>query len=409
MKYIWICIIVLLLTPLSVQATTPEAIKDYAKGQKTGISFYYENLVTGEKISHNPDKVFQAASTIKLPLVLYIYELASQEKLNLDSKIAYHSSYYYEGSGVIRYEKNRDSYTVKDLAQKSMVHSDNIAYSMLRSKVGVSNFKSYLRSVGGRLVDTNGYTTMNCSDYAKYIKRYYQFTLENEALGQQLTSYWQNTVFNEHIVAGVPHLEVGHKIGWLPRQNLYHDGGVVYHEQPYVLIIMNQGMEASKQANIFKTLTEKINTYHEINYINEEMLPGRTLAKMLDEEITWQPETNQAMITFGKTTLILDKESKSIYLNDEEIINTNVFYKDSIYITKDFIVNQLLIPLSELPVICGADIQWDDASCTAYCKIGEDQYLFDTKNNKAYKNQEETKILFLFKNGKVFVSKTIMI
>ncbi len=72
------------LVPVSAASMYPTAeslIKKYSKSYPK-LSVYYRNLVTGETYTYQPTKVRQAASTIKLPLVLYVYELAAKNKLN---------------------------------------------------------------------------------------------------------------------------------------------------------------------------------------------------------------------------------------------------------------------------------------------------------------------------------------
>lgn len=81
------------------------------------ISIYYENLSTGEKYSYNSSKIRPAASTIKLPLALFLYDLASKGKINLDEKLTYRSHHYYGGRDVSK-GPGCTSYTIRDLLKK---------------------------------------------------------------------------------------------------------------------------------------------------------------------------------------------------------------------------------------------------------------------------------------------------
>ncbi|WP_075982988.1 serine hydrolase [Bacillus massilinigeriensis] len=99
------------------------------------ITLQYRDLTNGDEYQINAKASRSAASTIKLPLVLYVMELASQKKINLNQKLTYKSYHYYGGSVVIQYAKVGSKYTIRDLVKKAMVYSDNIAFIMLKEKV----------------------------------------------------------------------------------------------------------------------------------------------------------------------------------------------------------------------------------------------------------------------------------
>ena len=132
-------------------STLDQTVKSASK-KVPKLALYYQNLVTGQSYSYQSTNVFSAASTIKLPLVLYVYELAAQNKINLHEKLTYKSHHYYGGSGVIQNEQIGSQYTIKELVEKSVVYSDNIAFTMLREKVGQANFIQYANSIGGTVV-----------------------------------------------------------------------------------------------------------------------------------------------------------------------------------------------------------------------------------------------------------------
>ncbi len=317
----------------------PQEFIDYASKASGNTSFYYENLITGEIISYNQEKTFEAASTIKLPLISYVYQLAIEGKLDLDSTLTYTSNDYRGGSGVILKDPVGTKYTIRELAEKSIVYSDNIAYYMLRAKVGSTNFKSYIRDIGGTLSDSTVFVTINTIQFASYIKAYYNLTLEYPEMGKELIDYWQNTIYVNHIEAGITDIPVGHKIGFLPLKNLFHDGGVVYHEEPYILIILNQGPSDAVQKEIFTQLSSKIHQYHDEQYQEnkrmayEEFIATKTiglreLASILDLEIFWENEL--ATATNKNIKLTANVSENIVILNEEKILIDLYHYNDTI-------------------------------------------------------------------------------
>ncbi|MFY2156478.1 serine hydrolase [Cytobacillus firmus] len=177
------------------------------------ISIYYENLITGEAYSYNASKIRPAASTIKLPLALFVYDLASKGKINLSEKLTYRSHHYYGGSGVIQKDRVGTSYTIRDLLKKCIVYSDNIAFIMLREKVGKSNFINYAKSLGGKTVYPAGMNVTTANDLSVYLKHVWNFAENNPQYGNELFNLLANTVYKETIAPGLASKEVAHKVG----------------------------------------------------------------------------------------------------------------------------------------------------------------------------------------------------
>ncbi|ETI68964.1 serine hydrolase [Neobacillus vireti] len=131
-------------------------LNQYIKEAGGTITLQYQDLTTGETFDINDKTAGRAASTIKLPLALAVMELASNGKLDLNEKLVYQQRHYFGGSGVIQYERVGTSYSIRDLVRKAMIHSDNIAFIMLKERVGANQFISYMKSLGAQYTYPNG-------------------------------------------------------------------------------------------------------------------------------------------------------------------------------------------------------------------------------------------------------------
>ena len=288
-----------------------QVIVSEIKAQRGEIAFYYENLITGEKTAYHPDKVFNAASTIKLPLVLYVYQLAAENKISLDEYMTYTSGYYREGTGVIQHQKIGTRYTLRDLAQKALKHSDNIAYYMLRNRIGRSNFEKYLKSLGGSLVASRGINVINCKDYSIYLKAFYNFVEKHPELGHELKTFAANTAFEEHIAGGIKDVPISHKIGWLPKLSLYHDVGIVYDEQPYILIILSQSIPYKTQKQLFQNMASKTHQYH----LKTQMIDLKQFVVSQGGTVEWNALNKTITAQYGSN--ILEIHNGQVMLNGE--------------------------------------------------------------------------------------------
>ena len=71
-------------------------IEDVMNASNLNFAFKYKDLYTGFSLSYNANQPIFAASTIKAPEAIYIYEEAEKGNINLDEVLTYTSNYYSE-------------------------------------------------------------------------------------------------------------------------------------------------------------------------------------------------------------------------------------------------------------------------------------------------------------------------
>ena len=106
-------------------------LDSYIKTRPGEVSVYVKDLETGKTLNIESDKVYVAASTIKLPLILYVYELAAQGQIDLNKKLTYTPEYYAQGTGILQGNPVGGQYTIRELSRLSIEYSDNVAWKML--------------------------------------------------------------------------------------------------------------------------------------------------------------------------------------------------------------------------------------------------------------------------------------
>jgi len=122
------------------------SILDTLEG-KVGI--YFEDIQTGEKISINSDRVFSAASTVKVPLVSFLFQKVSEGKISLNDIIDLSEENRVGGTGIIKNLDKRYKPTVLDLATLAIIVSDNAATNQLVDLVGgLEEITRYCESIG---------------------------------------------------------------------------------------------------------------------------------------------------------------------------------------------------------------------------------------------------------------------
>jgi beta-lactamase class A len=212
-------------------------LEDYIGTRPGKVSVYVKDFATGETLNLNSDQVYVAASTIKLPLVLYIYELAAQGKINLDAKLTYTPEYYAQGTGILQGEPFGGQYTIRELSRLSMEYSDNVAWKMLLDFMGQDKLTAYEKSLGAKATGgDNGLYITTPEDMGIYLERLLNFSEEKPEYGNEVLHYMANSIFSEGIPQDLPDdIVVAHKMGAL--NDNFHDVGIVFGNRPYIIAI----------------------------------------------------------------------------------------------------------------------------------------------------------------------------
>lgn len=239
--------------------TIEENLTEYLDNFKGVYGIYYYNLATGEKFGINHKEVFTAASTIKIPLNLYLYKQIKSGVIDPQDKLTYLQEDYEGGTGDIRYESIGNRYEIKELSRLSIVSSDNVASNMLKRLLGMSNVKQYMRELGGSIVDED--KNISCpQDMGIYMKEVYDFYTQDKAAGNGLMESLLNTEFNDRIPALLPKgVKVAHKIG--TQVEVVNDVGIIFAQNPYILSVMSKDVDEDEAPKVLARISEKVYNY----------------------------------------------------------------------------------------------------------------------------------------------------
>ncbi len=237
-------------------------LKQLLNGYGDHIALYYEDLETGRRIEYDSDRVFHPASVIKVPYMMYIYELAEQGKANLNRTFTYTEKNFRDGAGKIAGMPYGSTFTTEELIEYSIRFSDNIAFYMLRDVYSPSKFQSYAKELGVS-VGSNPMNRITAKDCAIYYHRVYDKALAGDENANKLLGFMKRTKYNQQIQKGVPKTTIAHKYGWW--NGNFHDAAIVYDTHPYMLIIFtNCDPESEPSFQIFKSVTETVQKLHTV-------------------------------------------------------------------------------------------------------------------------------------------------
>lgn len=212
-------------------------INNYYNQSNDYFSFLYRDIYTGFTVSYNQNQNIFTASTIKGPTDIYIYEMASLGKANLDDKITYTSGYYNTGTGILKNKAINTKYSVRTLLEYSTVYSDNAAHNMLMDKYGRNNMLNFWKEKGTTAIFTanNNWGITNAHDASIYMQELYRFYVNNSKYGEPLMKNFMNA--NPKFIAGKNNYIVANKSGW--SGTAIHDVSIVFADNPYIVVALS--------------------------------------------------------------------------------------------------------------------------------------------------------------------------
>lgn len=238
--------------PTNVQNVI-DKINDFYNESSNHFAFAYKDLHTGFTVTYNESQQIFTASTIKAPTDLYIYEMASLGKINLDDEMTYTSNYFNPKSGKLKYNEFNTKYTVRELLRLSTVYSDNAAHNMLEDKFGRVNMLNFWKEKGTEYIFTQNtnWGVLNAHDAIIYMEELYRFYLNNEKYGKEIMENFKNA--SPKFIEGKNDYLVANKSGW--GNTSIHDVSIIFAENPYVVVALS----TLGKTNIYNAYFDKVN------------------------------------------------------------------------------------------------------------------------------------------------------
>ncbi len=215
-------------------------LNKYLLKQNEKVSYAYKNLVTGDFFTFNYDICFYAASSIKFLVALYIYQKAEKDDKILDEKIILKEEDFKLGSGVLKNNKEKLEYTIRELIYFCLKESDNTAYIKLVLYITKEKLIEFGKSLGAlhTLEGVDLFGIVNSFDMMIYLEALYKYFNLNTILSKELKEYMINPGYEIITPKNLNNKEFVKKYGSFGIA--YHEVRIVYDDIPYILIVLTQ-------------------------------------------------------------------------------------------------------------------------------------------------------------------------
>jgi beta-lactamase class A len=176
---------------------------------QTGMFFL--DLETGDYLDIGGDRVFPAASTIKLPILIAFFQDLDAGKVKLDEKLTMRGDLVTNGSGIMQYERVGKKYTALETVNKMITISDNTATNMIIDRLGgAAKLNQRFRSWGLKdtvirrlLADLRGTNTTSSQDLARVLALVVNNKLVSAQSREQALDILRHTTIHTLLPAGL--------------------------------------------------------------------------------------------------------------------------------------------------------------------------------------------------------------
>lgn len=196
--------------------------------------------------SINGDERFPSASMIKLLVLVEYMQQVNEGNLDSESSYVLVQSDKVGGAGVIAGAPSGTAFRYSELAQYMIEESDNTATNILIDVLGMDSINDSGQELGlaqtelrhkMMLGDGKTENRMSSNDAAVLLRGIAQHVIAGEVESTAAESYLLMQADTEGLAQGLPlGVEFGHKTGSL--DSARHDGGIVYSESPYVIVVL---------------------------------------------------------------------------------------------------------------------------------------------------------------------------
>jgi beta-lactamase class A len=231
-----------------------DQVKEATTNLQGSYSFYVYRLEDSLSYGWHEDEVFPAASLIKLPVMLTLYQEAEAGEIDLESKYSLNEQEKRGGAGIIQVAPSGTVYTYRKLAELMGQQSDNTAFNVLRQILGDQKIQATINDLEMSKTSLKKNETTP-EDIGLFFEKLYQGEILTAEHREEILGYLTDTAFEDRIPAGVPEeVRVAHKIGTDVRT--FSDAGIVFTQKPFILVIMSKDAQEAEALEVLPKITQ---------------------------------------------------------------------------------------------------------------------------------------------------------
>jgi len=252
--------------------TLRKALEAEIAGSGAEVSLAFKDLQTGETLLIKEKDMVHAASTMKVPVLIEVFKQAEDGKFRLDDWIVIKNEFHsiVDGSPFsLNKEDDSDtdiygligtSLTIRELAERMITSSSNLATNILIELVRPENVMSTLDLLGirrmrvlrsvedGKAFERDWNNQTDASDLLRVMEAIASGKAGSLSSCREMILILEKQKFRDGIPAGVPAgIPVANKTGSIT--GMEHDAAIVFPRgrKPYILVVLTRGAKSPEE------------------------------------------------------------------------------------------------------------------------------------------------------------------
>jgi beta-lactamase class A len=252
----------------------PDIDRILAQHPNQTIAVAYYDLDTRALLERNATTTFHAASTMKVPVMLGIFEAVTRGELRLDQPVLVRNEFKSildgstyalearEDSDNELYEQVGNPLPLEELVRRMIVRSSNLATNLVIEKIGAPRVMTLMKKIGANDIrvlrgveDDKAYragmnNTTTARDLMLILKALGEKRVVSHEASEKMIEVLLAQEHNDAIPAGLPSgTRVAHKTGSITE--IAHDAGLVLAPDGsrYVLVVLTRGFKENADAD----------------------------------------------------------------------------------------------------------------------------------------------------------------
>jgi len=218
-------------------------------------TFYFQDLTDNYAFGTRENEIMTAASLIKLPVLATLYQEAEKGLIDLEQKYVLKAADKIGGSGSLYNQPAGTVLSYRQLAQLMANQSDNTAFNVIRKLLGDEKINETITKLG--MVDTSlAENETSAKDIGLFFAKLYQGEIMNSENQEELIKALTGTSYEAWIARDIKDVIVAHKFG--REINVTNDGGIIFANHPFVLVIMSEGIVYRESDEAIPSMAFKI-------------------------------------------------------------------------------------------------------------------------------------------------------
>jgi beta-lactamase class A len=252
--------------PAAPRSSLDTRLRQLIAASGAEVAVAYRTLDGRTELSIDPDKVFHAASTMKVPVMIELFRQARSGGRSLDEPLAIRNEFRSIVDGAPYSLSEGDdadagvhaaigrTLTLRQLCEAMITVSSNFATNLLIETLGVGNIRQTMTTLGAAgmevlrgVEDSKAFEKgLNNTTTARALMILLDRIAQGRAVDAEsdraMIAILKRQTFTDAIPAGLPPgTPVAHKTGNITR--IHHDAAIVYGPEPYVLVLLVRGIE----------------------------------------------------------------------------------------------------------------------------------------------------------------------